>query len=162
MRTGKDGPANAAEVADLARIASEKRRAEASARRYAEALAADPDLRDDLEAANRYLDACSALLVGCGGPPPDDAGRAKLRLQAPDSLKADLALRKRQLESGTPKARTKVEQILEFWKVGQVLAGVRGPEALAKLPDEERKAWRALWTEVDALAKKAQGDRPRP
>ena len=36
------------------------------------------------------------------------------------------------------------------------LAGVRDPEALAKLPDEEAEAWRVLWTEVRALLQKTR------
>ena len=56
----------------------------------------------------------------------------------------------RQLESGKPKARAKVQQILEFWKVGRELARVRGP---GQLPGEEQEACAALWAEVDALDK---------
>jgi hypothetical protein len=33
---------------------------------------------------------------------------------------------------------------------------VRDKDALAKLPAEEQDAWRKLWTDVDALLKKAQ------
>ena len=33
------------------------------------------------------------------------------------------------------------------------LAGVRDPEALIKLPQEEQKAWRDLWADVDTLLK---------
>jgi hypothetical protein len=33
------------------------------------------------------------------------------------------------------------------------LAGVRDEAALAKLPEEERKAWQALWADVAAILK---------
>jgi hypothetical protein len=33
------------------------------------------------------------------------------------------------------------------------LGGVREPLALEKLPEDGRKAWQALWADVDALPK---------
>ena len=35
------------------------------------------------------------------------------------------------------------------------------PDALAKLPEAERKDWLALWDEVDALIRKAGETKPR-
>ena len=86
--------------------------------------------------------------------------RARLRLQAREWLKADLALRKRPLESGTSEARAKVQQLIAFWKVNRDLARVQNP-ALAQLPDYEQMAWRAVWAEAGALERQARGDRPR-
>jgi hypothetical protein len=34
---------------------------------------------------------------------------------------------------------------------------VRGPEALACLPEAERKEWQKLWQEVEALKRQAAG-----
>ena len=34
------------------------------------------------------------------------------------------------------------------WQTDRDLASVRGPEALAQLPEKERKAWSALWEHV--------------
>jgi hypothetical protein len=156
-----DRPANAAETADFGRLAHSKARYAVAARLYADAFAADPKLADDLEAAHRYSAAASAALAGSGqgkdDPAPDEAGRAKLRRQALDWLKADLISRKRQLESGKPDDRTEVGQRLAYWKTDRNLSGVRDPEPLAKLPYDEQRAWRALWTEVDALEKRAEG-----
>jgi hypothetical protein len=57
--------------------------------------------------------------------------------------------------------RTKIvsanAQILDHWKRDNDLAGIREPEALAKLPEAEQKEWQALWAEVKALLKRAQG-----
>jgi hypothetical protein len=39
------------------------------------------------------------------------------------------------------------------------LAGVRGPEALARLPEAERPEWQKLWEEVAALQKRAAGSK---
>ena len=80
--------------------------------------------------------------------------------QALSSLKAELAFRRRQLESGVPKTRVTVQQILQYWKVDRNLAGVRDPERLARLSDEEQRSWKTLWAEADALLQKALGDRP--
>ena len=46
-------------------------------------------------------------------------------------------------------------QTLQHWKSDRDLAGIREGTTLAKLPEDERKACRALWAEVDALLKKA-------
>jgi len=159
-----DRPANAPEAASFGEVASLRSRYTVSARLYADAFTADSRLADDLKAGHRYNAACSAALAGCGqgkdDPAPDEAGRAKLRRQALDWLRADLILRNRQLDSGKPEAVSEVSQILSYWKTDSDLAGVRGSEALVKLPDDEQKAWRALWAEVAALEKKAQGNRP--
>ena len=37
------------------------------------------------------------------------------------------------------------------WKQEPGLAGVREPEALARLPEAERERWQAFWAEVDRL-----------
>ena len=48
-------------------------------------------------------------------------------------------------------------QTLGHWKVDMNMAGVRDPEALAKLPEPERKEWQSLWSDVDSLLERAQG-----
>lgn len=58
------------------------------------------------------------------------------------------------LESGPPQTRPVILRTLQHWKQDPDLAGVRDPEALVKLDEEERKAWQALWVDVDALLKK--------
>ena len=45
---------------------------------------------------------------------------------------------------------------------GATMSGIRDPAALANRPDDEQKSGHSLWAEVDALEKKALGDRPRP
>jgi hypothetical protein len=37
------------------------------------------------------------------------------------------------------------------------LAGVRGADALARLPEAERREWQKLWEEVEALRRRAAG-----
>jgi hypothetical protein len=163
---GTDRASSAAEAADFADLAQERDCFAASALLYGDAFARDPERAADLKSARRYYAAGYAALAGCGqgkdDPAPDATSRANLRRQALAWLKADLTLRNRQFESGTHEARTEVLGVVAYWKGDPALAGVRDPEALAKLPDEEQPAWRALWADVDSLEKKARGHRPQP
>jgi hypothetical protein len=71
-------------------------------------------------------------------------------------LNADLALCTRLLESGPPEARPFIARTLSHWTQNRDLAGIRDKAALAKMPDEEQKAFTRLWARVAALLKKAQ------
>jgi hypothetical protein len=120
---------------------------------YEASFAAEPKLVNDLYAGLRYNAACCAAPAGCAkgkdDPAPDLDDRTRLRKQPLDWLKTDLAAWKRR-----PEAEAKrVVQTLHHRKVDATLAGVRDAEALAKLPEEERKAWKGLWAEVDAALK---------
>jgi hypothetical protein len=43
---------------------------------------------------------------------------------------------------------------LQDWQWDTPFAGVRGPEALARLPAAERQKWQELWTDIaDTLAR---------
>jgi serine/threonine-protein kinase len=134
-----------------------ERRLAAAARFYGDAFAADPKLADDLKASHRYNAACYAALAGCGqgkdADKLDDKEKAQLRRQSLDWLKADLALWAKQARSGQPANRGVVRQTLLHWKEDTDLAGVRA-DALAKLPEAEREAWKKLWEEVDGLLAK--------
>ena len=48
-----------------------------------------------------------------------------------------------------------ISKTLQLWKADTDLAGLRVESALSKLPDDEQKACRALWAEVDALLAKS-------
>jgi hypothetical protein len=161
---GDDRPADSTEGIAFGQLAYYSKVNAASARLYAEAFAADPKLADDLKTDHRQNAACSAALAGTGmgvdDPPPGEAGRAKLRQQAQDWLRADLVLRRQQLDTGTHEARSQVRAKLQHWEADRDLAGVHDPEVLNKLSEEERQAWRAFWGEVDTLLAKAQGDPP--
>jgi hypothetical protein len=132
-----------------------------AARFWGEALEANPKLGDNRQAQHRYNTACAAALASAGqgkdDPSPDGAAKAKLRGQALDWLKAELAIWTRLLESGPPQARPAIVQTLRHWQQDTDLASVRDPDGLAKLPESERQAWQSLWNEVEALLKRAQG-----
>jgi tetratricopeptide (TPR) repeat protein len=129
----------------------------AAARLAADALAADPQLANDLQAGHRYNAACSAALAaaGQGKDPakPDEKECKCLRQQTLTWLRADLAGHTKLWESG-PAARSFVRQQLKHWQEDTDLAGIRGEAALAKLPAEERAPFTQLWAEVAALLKK--------
>ncbi len=165
---GEDRPKDGAERLTLAQVCYDTKRYAAAARLWAEALAAEPKLGDDRRAQHRYSAACSASLAAAGqgadDPRPDDAARARLRGQALEWLKAERAAWARMLDAGDAQARPTVRQTLEHWYVDTDLAGVRDAGALAKLPESERAAWRALWAEVNALLAPpaADGLEPEP
>jgi tetratricopeptide (TPR) repeat protein/serine/threonine protein kinase len=133
----------------------------AAARFYAEAFAAEPKLADDLGTGHRYNAACAAALAAAGhgrdADKLDDQQRARLRRQALTWLRADLAAWRALLDKDPNKAGPAVLQTMQHWQGDADFASVRGPEALARLPEAERPQWQELWQEVAALQKRAAG-----
>ena len=87
----------------------------------------------------------------------DEKERARLRKQALDWLRADLDAWKDELKQRPVTARRQVVQKMQHWRKDTDFAGVRGPEALAKLPEAERPAWQKLWADVAETLDKAKG-----
>jgi tetratricopeptide (TPR) repeat protein len=157
---GKTTPASPAERIELARLCSLKRLNAAAFRFYEAAIAAEPKLADDPRTGLRYDAACAAALAGCGqGKDADNleaTERAHLRGQALDWLRAELKANGLLLEKDGSKAGPAVAQQMRHWLDDPDFAGVRGPEALAKLPEAERPPWQKLWQDVADLLKRAQ------
>jgi tetratricopeptide (TPR) repeat protein len=160
---GQAQPADASERVALAWLCQQyKKRYAAAARFYAEAFADQPKLADDLRTSHRYNAACAAALAGCrqgeDAAKLDDAERLRLRRQALDWLRADLAAWGQLLDREPEKTRAAVQKTLRLWQQDADFAGVRG-EALAKLHEAERQSWRLLWEDVEQTLKKAgRGD----
>jgi serine/threonine-protein kinase len=158
---GQVQPADNQERVGLASLCEQpyKRCYRFSALLWREAFDAEPKLAEDLKAGHRYNAACAAALAGCGQGEDvaklDEQEKARWRKQALDWLKADLALRAKQLESGKPEDRAEVLKTLRHWQSDTDLAGVREPAALAKLPEPERQSWEKLWADVAAVLTKA-------
>jgi tetratricopeptide (TPR) repeat protein len=158
----KTRPASPVECIELAQLCTLKRLHRAAARFYEEAFDAQPRLADDLGAAHRYNAACAAALAGCGqGKDADklDATEyARLRRQALSWLRAGLQAWGRVLnkepDNAGPAAR--VTQVLQDWRGDADFSGVRGAEALAQLPEEERQSWEKLWADVADTLSRAQ------
>jgi serine/threonine-protein kinase len=152
---GMDKPRDAAEAMDLGRLCYDKALHAAAARFWADVFAADPRLAADRQAQHRFDAACCAALAGCGrakdDPPLDEAAQAGLRRQALDWLKAELAAWSKVADAGAPEGRAAAAAALAHWRRDSDLAGIRDDDALARLPEAERTAWRALWAEADAL-----------
>jgi serine/threonine-protein kinase len=165
LLSGKRKPSDAAESLELAQLCYTKRVHGASARFCSEAFQAQPALADDMQVQHRYNADCAAALAGCGqgkdDPPLDETAKARWRKQAVDWLKADLAAWAKLLEKGPPQARQAIPQTLQHWKVDTDLAGLRDAGALERLPEDEQKACRALWAEVDALLAKSLGTKAK-
>jgi serine/threonine-protein kinase len=158
---GEDRPADNVERVNFAHIAYVQKHYSFAARLWAEALASDPRMADDLRRWHRYSAACCAAQAAAGQgkdePPLDDAAKAKLRGQALRWLKADLAAWNRLLATGPHRARTAIVKSLGHWQKDANLAGLRDREALAKLPADEQKGFTQLWADVASLRKKAEG-----
>jgi tetratricopeptide (TPR) repeat protein len=156
---GEVQPANGGERLELARFCQLPCKAlhAAAARFYTGAFAEQPKLADDLRNQLRYSAACAAALAGCGqgkdAGPSSDKARVGLRRQALEWLRADLAAYRRDLEKMPDQVGPAISQRMQRWEQNPDFAGVRGNEALAKLPEAERTQWQKLWQEVAELRK---------
>jgi tetratricopeptide (TPR) repeat protein len=132
-------------------------------RLFTGAFTLDPTLAEMLD-AYRYRAARAAALVGCGqgadADRTDGAERARLRRQALDWLRADLAGWEQALAKDPAKGRDKVAEMMAHWLGDTDLAVVRGTDALARLPESERADWEKLWMEVEALRRRAESPPP--
>jgi tetratricopeptide (TPR) repeat protein len=160
--SGRQQPADVAERLALAELCQMpcKKRYLAAFRFYKDAFAADLKLKGDQPSPARYNSACAASLAGCGQGEGADklsaAQRERLRRQALDWLKADLAARRRTLPKEPHQNRSVVLRQLKHWLVDSDFSGVRG-DALGKLPAPERRAWRQLWADVATTLAMAEG-----
>jgi serine/threonine protein kinase/Tfp pilus assembly protein PilF len=131
----------------------------ASCRFYVDAFAAQPRLTEDLLHGHRYNAACSAALAGCGqgkdADQTDDKERTRLRKQALDWVRADLAAWQKWFEKEPEKVRPILTKTMRHWLGDTDFNGVRGPEAIAKLRESERADWTKFWEDVAALGKQA-------
>jgi tetratricopeptide (TPR) repeat protein len=144
----------------LAQHAYDSDRFAVAAMLWNDAFESDPQLTQSRDAKHAYNAACAAALAGCGhgndDPPLDDAARQTLRRKARTWLTTELALWSKLLETGDFTQREAIARRLSHWQKDTDLAGVREPEPLEKLPEDERQAWQALWTEVAMLLSQAQ------
>ena len=125
---------------------------------FGEALDRDPTLAENRQTQLAYNAACVAALAGSGQGvddlPPDEMTETKLRGQALAWLQAELDRWTQLVESAKPEQCQLVVRTLAHWQTDSDLSGVRG-DAIEKLPDSEREAWRALWSAVKTIRMKA-------
>jgi hypothetical protein len=148
----------------LARMCYDQGRHAAAVRLWAQVFAADPGRAEDREHPHRYNAACSAALASAGrtkdDPPPDEAARVALRAKAVVWLRAELTAWSKALDSDAPRARNVVQQALRHWKTDDDLAAIRDEAAVSRLAEDERRAYQALWADVNSLLKHAEGQAP--
>jgi hypothetical protein len=137
----------------------------AAARCYDEAFAAHPQLLRGPPTGHRYWAACAAARAGCGqgrdAADLDEKSCAAFRRQALDWLRAELDSWRRLLVK-EPGSAWLVARDLPIWLEDPHFAGVREPEALARLPAAERQAWQKLWADVADTLARAAGRIPPP
>jgi tetratricopeptide (TPR) repeat protein len=156
IRDGDAEPANARERLLIASLCQQpyKQLHRTAVRLAADAFSAEPGLADDLNQQPRYNAARSAALAAAGQAEdarllPDRLVCA-LRRQALSWLRADLALYEAHLKRD-PRFSQATAARLAHWQQDADLASVRDKDALARLPADERTAWRRLWSDVAAL-----------
>ncbi len=145
---GSDRPRSIGEKIGLLGVCQFEERHRAAADLYAEILASDPHLADDLNAKTRYLAACSAALAGAGRGQDagglDESGRLRWRKQARDWLRADLELARRLSKSRHTGLREFLKTTLETWSTDPDLAVLRDPGGCDGLLPSEQEEFRAL------------------
>jgi hypothetical protein len=155
---GNAEPADDLERVEYVTLAIYKQRPATAARFAAAILADDERLAPELEDLCLYNGACGAARAAagrgddCRGLP--DKVVVMLRHQALRWLRKDLAQYKWRLEGGGGRALLVVRLQLEHWQVDDDLTTVRDPNALRDLPEDEQRAWQALWRDVAALLQK--------
>jgi serine/threonine protein kinase/tetratricopeptide (TPR) repeat protein len=122
-----------------------------------------PKISSNTQGQPSYNAACSAALAACGhgneASAPADADRIKLRSQALEWLKAELAMWGQVFDKAPPQVKAQVSPTLQHWKEDSDLISIRDEKELAKLPEAEREAFRQLWAEVDQLLARASSDK---
>ena len=160
---GGDRPKDDSEKLTLARICASRGLDAASARFYAAVLDTKPGMAGDLEQPHGYPAAVSSARGGCSlgkdDPSPDDGTRARFRARSLSWLRERLGSWEKLVGDGKGEARKQVVVILTNWQKDPDTACVREPESLAKVPKDERQAWRSFWTDVESLLAKARGER---
>jgi tetratricopeptide (TPR) repeat protein len=156
--SGHDRPANNADRLTLAWMcAVHKRLPAAAVRLYEEAFAAEAKAADDPRNSHRYNAARAAASAaaerGKDTGKLDANERNRLRKQALEWLRADLAYWTKQAEGGDAKARAEARKTLQRWQTDADLASLRDADTLQKLSESERDACHRFWDDVVALLK---------
>jgi serine/threonine-protein kinase len=135
-------------------------RTRAMTRLYADAFAADPTLAEDLGAGHRYNAARAAAQAGCGHGTDvsglEEQEKTRLREQARQWLRADLAMRARVIGAGGAAASSSARTALTRWRSDPDLACVRDSGELDKLAADERREFVALWDAVAVVLARNQ------
>jgi serine/threonine-protein kinase len=159
---GNDRPRDDDERLTLAQISASRRLYAASTQFYSDVLNAKPARAGDLSSRHVYRGVRSAALAGCGRgadqPPLDDASRERLRALSLRWFRERLNSFAKLASGGNDGERSSTVRAMTEWRTDPDTAGVRDPEALEKLPAEERARWLSFWSDVASVLAKAQSD----
>jgi serine/threonine-protein kinase len=157
---GESRPADAREAAEFAQLCFCKQQDAASARLWSEAFASRPALVDEPGREYRHQAARAAALAASGRskhePDAEPAARKRLRRQALDWLHAELKAVAGLVENGPLRERVMLPTRLGRWKIDPALAGVRDPEEIVSLAEDERREIQDFWSAVDSLLEQAR------
>jgi tetratricopeptide (TPR) repeat protein len=157
---GQPRPADAAACIRFAQFCRIKEHYAAAAKFADDAFARHPSWMTEPYAGQRYFSACVAALAGCGRGKDAgalaDTGRQRLRGQARQWLRADLAAYRKALAGNSAKDRDLVRVSLRNWQTDPDLAGLRDPAELNDLPADEQKDTLALWAEVKVVLNRCE------
>jgi tetratricopeptide (TPR) repeat protein len=114
--------------------------------------------------ADRYNAACAAALASyCAGVDPGkltDDEPVRIRKLAFDWLRYDLNAWLTRLDKEPNQTLLVLGREMQHWLIDTDFTGLRGPDALDKLPEAERKDWQKLWDDVAETLARAQGKNP--
>ena len=163
LLSGEDRPNDAGEQADLALLTQRKGLCVTSVRLWRETFTGDRMMEEDIISGHRYHAASAAASAASGmakDSPPHETDRTLLRKQSLDWLEADLAARRKVIDSGTPEERAVQVARLQEYRSDFDFASLRDEPALAKLSEKDRLACRAFWAKVNAILKTVAGGKP--
>jgi WD40 repeat protein/serine/threonine protein kinase/tetratricopeptide (TPR) repeat protein len=165
LLAGKVQPANNRERLRLIAVCKRQHRYVAATRFYTDAFIADPSLADDVGAGHRYDALCCSLWatagLGTDADKLDDPQRTRLRQQALAWARSDLDMWRKRVDSSLDRYPAGIRDpdvdrylalaALKRWRTDPDLAGIRDPDAVAKLPEEQRQACEQLWAAVASV-----------
>jgi serine/threonine-protein kinase len=157
--SGTDRLKDGSELMEVTWLCTDRRFYASGVRIFDQMLKADPNLVAGVKGGwSRYDAACLAAQAGCrqddDQPPLDDAAKARFRAQALALLRAELVEWSELFKEGNKEVVSRLDR----WRTDSTLTDVRLPVSLAKLPDDERQAWQAFWSDVEALRRRAAGE----
>ena len=153
---GDDKPKDAAERLALAYIAYYMEHFGASARLFTGPFQSDPQLAEDMTAQNRYNAACAAALAAAGkgnDKPPSEPQRPGGGSRPSTGSRRISPTGPSRPSPVRPRRTLLVKETLVHWKADADLAAIRDEQSLNSLPEDQQKACRSLWADVDMLLK---------
>ena len=167
MLDGKNQPANVNEQLVLAWFCQLSRIGQfvAAARLYADVLKAHPEFGSDPSKPHLHRAAVAAVQASAGLDKSrgrlDKEAAARLRQQALDWLRDELAIWSKQAQSTAITDRRVARRTLRQWQLDPELTEVRDAASLATFSESERTAWQEFWQQVEkTLSSLPPGDAP--